>query len=265
MPARKHDSAPTAREAAISDPLVAHAPIERRQLRSASEIDAALERGASLRFVLCLEGALDEAGGARIRRCGGQGVPIRRVTQHAMRRLVPFGHDCQWLALEGPPPGSDLEGVLGAPGVVWLLVGCGYPGNAGAVIRSAEVSGAAGVVVASAFDRVERRDCLRYAMRVDRFFPVHFEDAQATVARARAVGREVIAVEDVGKQMPWEVDLTGSPLIVVGGEQAGIPQALLAEADHVIRVPMHGFLPSYNLQAAMAVVMGERLRQLSPG
>jgi len=29
----------------------------------------------------------------------------------------------------------------------------------------------------------------------------------------------------------------------------------------VLRIPMHGFLPSYNLQAAMAVVMGERLRQ----
>ena len=40
-----------------------------------------------------------------------------------------------------------------------------------------------------------------------------------------------------------------------------IPESVLACADDVVRVPMHGFLPSYNLQAAMAVVMGERLRQ----
>ncbi len=213
--------------------------------------------------MLRLEGALEPEAVARLERCEAQGVAVRRVTEHAMRRLVPFGCECQWLALEGPPPGRDLEGVLASPGVVWLLVGCGYPGNAGAVIRSAEVSGAAGVVVASEFDRVERRDCLRYAMRVDRFFPVHFENAQTTVARARDLGRPVFAVEDIGKRMPWEVDLTGSPLIVVGGEQEGVPESLLAEADHVIRVPMQGFLPSYNLQAAMAVVMGERLRQVA--
>ena len=33
------------------------------------------------------------------------------------------------------------------------------------------------------------------------------------------------------------------------------------EADLVLRIPMRGFMPSYNLQAAMAAVASERLRQ----
>ena len=147
------------------------------------------------------------------------------------------------------------------PGVVWLLVGCAYPSNAGVVIRSAEVSGASAVVIASNFNRSERRDCVRYAMRVDRFFPVHFEDAEHTFSLAREAGRTIIAVEDTGKHAPWQVDLRGLLMIVVGGEEDGIPKTLLAQANQTVHVPMHGFLPSYNLQSAMAVVMGERLRQ----
>lgn len=178
-----------------------------------------------------------------------------------MRRLVPFGVVNQVVALVGPPVSSNLGEVMEQAGVVWLLAGCTYPGNVGFAIRSAEVSGAAAVVVASDFDRTERRDCLRYGMRVDRFFPVLFESAEDTVALAREAGRTVVAVEDVGKHAPWEVDLRGPVLIIVGGEEAGISEALRSQADAIVRVPMHGFLPSYNLQAAMAIVMGERLRQ----
>ena len=42
---------------------------------------------------------------------------------------------------------------------------------------------------------------------------------------------------------------------------AHLHASILDLADAVLSIPMRGFLPSYNLQAAMAVVMGERLRQ----
>jgi tRNA G18 (ribose-2'-O)-methylase SpoU len=236
-------------------------PIHRRQLRSAAEIDEALDCGRPIRFVLCLETRCGDAVERVVARAESMGVTIRRVGEREMRRLVPIGIETQVLGLEGPAPATSLAEVMQGPGIVWLLVGCVYPSNAGYVIRSAEVSGAAGVVIASRFDRVERRDCLRYGMRVDRFFPVHFGAAEQTVALARNCGRTVVAVEDVGKLAPWQADLRGPLLAIVGGEEGGIPDALLAAADQVVRVPMHGFLPSYNLQAAMAVVMGERLRQ----
>jgi tRNA(Leu) C34 or U34 (ribose-2'-O)-methylase TrmL len=37
---------------------------------------------------------------------------------------------------------------------------------------------------------------------------------------------------------------------------------VLDACDGALRIPMRGFIPSYNLQAAMAMVAGERLRQL---
>jgi tRNA G18 (ribose-2'-O)-methylase SpoU len=36
---------------------------------------------------------------------------------------------------------------------------------------------------------------------------------------------------------------------------------VLAAADAVVRIPMAGFLRSYNLQAAVAIVAAERMRQ----
>jgi tRNA G18 (ribose-2'-O)-methylase SpoU len=50
-------------------------------------------------------------------------------------------------------------------------------------------------------------------------------------------------------------------LLVIGGETRGIPAPLLARCDEVLRIPMAGFIPAYNLQAAMAAVAAERLRQ----
>jgi tRNA G18 (ribose-2'-O)-methylase SpoU len=41
-----------------------------------------------------------------------------------------------------------------------------------------------------------------------------------------------------------------------------VPPEVLEACDLTVRIPMRGFIPSYNLQAAMAIVAGERLRQL---
>ena len=69
-------------------------------------------------------------------------------------------------------------------------------------------------------------------------------------------------MEDVGEAPPWRTDLTGPVLLVVGGESHGVPEAVLAACQGAIRIPMAGFIRSYNLQAAVAIVAAERTRQL---
>ncbi|MBW2274978.1 MAG: hypothetical protein JRG96_17055 [Deltaproteobacteria bacterium] len=230
-----------------------HEEAGRRRLRGVRAIEAALADGAELRLLLCPEGPLDES---------VTGLVRTRVAEAEAGSGQDAGAGEGLLALVGPDPAAELEVWLARRGAAWLLTGTAYPGNAGFVVRSAEVSGADGVVIDADFGRDARRECLRAAMRADRFFPVCFTKAVDAVAAARRAGRRIIAVEDSGDRAPWELDLRGAVLFVVGGERQGIPQALLGEADAVLRIPMAGFVPSYNLQAAMAVVMGERLRQL---
>ena len=52
-------------------------------------------------------------------------------------------------------------------------------------------------------------------------------------------------------------------MLVVGGERDGIRDSILNASDSIVRIPMAGFVPSYNLQAPVAVVAAEALRQRS--
>ena len=46
--------------------------------------------------------------------------------------------------------------------------------------------------------------------------------------------------------------LTGNVLFVVGAEREGVSQEVLDACDEVVRLPMDGFVPSYNLQVAIS-------------
>ena len=140
-----------------------------------------------------------------------------------------------------------------------MLAGAQYQTNIGYCIRVAEASGASGLIVTGEWTSDDRHRIVRAAMRTHRFMPVIF-GCDGLEALESWTGR-VVAIEDVGTDEPWDADLTGDVILIVGGENAGISDELLAAADQTIRIPMAGFTPSYNLQAPMAVVAVEALRQ----
>jgi TrmH family RNA methyltransferase len=234
----------------------------RRQLVGTAAIESALERGESLQRIVVRRGADDAGVVSLLRRASSAGVPVQRVGPRQFQRLRQRGDACDALGLVGPAPDDGPEDVLRGDGATWHLVRIAYPGNAGMAVRTAEVSGAAGVFVDSDFDRDERRAALRASMRADRFMPVFFGPAEGVLEEAAKWGRRLLAIEDVGDVAPWDIDLSGRVHFVVGGEARGIPDAILAACDAVIRIPMPGFVPSYNLQGAVAAVASERLRQL---
>ena len=78
---------------------------------------------------------------------------------------------------------------------------------------------------------------------------------------AKANGFRIVAAEDVGTKGPWDEDLTGNILLVVGAEREGVSPKVLEAADAVVKLPMDGFVPSYNLQVAVSVLAVEALRQ----
>ncbi len=194
-------------------------------------------------------------------RARARGVTVRPTSANDLRRMSATATPCDALGLVGPDPDAPLAEVLARSGCAWLLCGVAYPGNAGYAIRTAEVSGADAILLDCGFDAAGRRLALRASMHAHRFFPVRWLAADDALDAARAAGRRVVAIEDSGADAPWEVDLRGPVLFVIGGETRGIPAAVLARGDATVRIPMRGFIPAYNLQAAMAIVAGERLRQ----
>jgi tRNA G18 (ribose-2'-O)-methylase SpoU len=234
----------------------------RRQLAGPEEVEAAVARGEAVRLLLVSAAPRDPRVGALAGALRAAGVPVHEASAASLRRLSKADPAAEVLALVGPDPGAAPAAVLAGRGAAWLLVGLAYPGNTGFAIRTAEVSGADAVFVDNDFDHEARREATRASMRADRYLPVFWMRAAEALRLAREAGRTVIALEDVGTAAPWEVDLTAPALFVLGGERHGIPPDVLGAADRVLRLPMQGFIPSYNLQAAMAAVSLERLRQL---
>lgn len=167
------------------------------------------------------------------------------------------------LALVGRNPDLSLQEVFSNGGLVWLLAGAAYPVNIGFCIRTAEVSGASAVIVDAELNNPERSAAKRASMKAHRFIPVHWTPGLDAIKMAKKSGFRIIAVEDIGTSAPWDVDMTGDIILVVGGEKNGISSEILSESDEIVRIPMSGFVPSFNLQAPLSAVAIEAQRQRS--
>ncbi len=228
-----------------------------------AEVSVALE-SEDVSLVLFLRGT-DDPEAARLRAIAeGRAIPVLEASNNDMWRMS-RANDGQVpppiLALVGRKHLASVAEVLSTGGIVWLLAGARYPVNIGFTIRTAEVSGASAVFVDGKLSHSEKKAARRASMKAHRFMPVHWVDGLDIVSRAKDAGFRVVSLEDSGEVEPWGEDLTGDVMLVVGGERDGIPRPILEKSDSVVRVPMSGFVPSYNLQAPMAVVAAEALRQ----
>ena len=194
--------------------------------------------------------------------CVKQNIPLEEGSTNDLWRMSATGHT-DALALLGRQPHGTLEEVFERGGSVWLLDGVQYPTNLGFGIRTIEVSGADAVVLNISRTHQDRRTIRRSSMRADRFIPVVYSDTTSIINEAKKAGFRIVAAEDVGTVEPWDADLTGDVLFVVGAEREGVSQEVLDACDEVVRLPMNGFVPSYNLQVAISVLAVESLRQRS--
>ena len=227
------------------------------QITGAEAVLAALDADEPITMVLVDR----EKNTAAIRtKCQQRGIPVEEGSTNDLWRMSADGH-VDALALVGRVPQATLEQAFERGGTVWFFDGVTYSTNLGFAIRTAEVAGADAVVLNVMKTHEERRTIRRSSMRADRFLPVVYDTTEAILSAARTHNFRIITVEDVGTHQPWEEDLTGDVLLVVGAEKEGISQTVLDAADACVLLPMDGFVPSYNLQVAVSVVAVEALRQ----
>ena len=189
-----------------------------------------------------------------------QNIPLEEGSTNDLWRMSADGH-VDAIALVGRVPFGNLEQVLARGGTIWFFDGVTYSTNLGFAIRTAEVSGASAVVLNVSKTHEERRTIRRSSMRADRFIPVVYSTTNEILEAVRKAKIRLIAVEDTGTHEPWDEDLTGDVMLVVGAEKEGVSNQVLSAADSCVVLPMDGFVPSYNLQVAVSVVALEALRQ----
>lgn len=225
------------------------------QITGADEVLKALESGVEIKLVLVDR---EEDCTEIIQMCESRNIPVTEGSSTDLWRMSANGQQ-KALALIGREPKGTLEEVFEREGAIWLFDGVEYAPNLGFGVRTAEVSGATAVIINVKKTHDERRTIRRAGMRATRFIPVIYASTEEVLA---ACNRRIVVAEDVGGKAPWDSDLTGDVMLVVGAENAGVSKEVLDAADEIVRLPMPGFVPSYNLQVAVSALAIERLRQL---
>ena len=236
----------------------------RRQISGIAAISQAIEEDETVRLLLVRTEQTSPDLAPLVEQARRKGIPVIASKDRDVWRMAQSDPDAQVLALLGPSPVATEDELLGRGGAIWALVDLQYPTNIGYVIRTAEVSGASGVLVFGDYTNKDKGRAFRIAMGAERFLPVLWPETAAVqwLETARARGYRLVALENVDAKPPWEVPLAGDVIMIVGAERHGIPAEILDVCDDVVHVPMDGFVPSYNLQAPVAVLAAERLRQV---
>ena len=230
-----------------------------------SEVSAAMDVGEDISLILVRRNHSNPDVAALVKRAQAMNIRVTEGSENDLWRMARDNADGapDVLALVGREPSATFEEVLAKGGLIWLLDGAKYPVNIGFCIRTAEVSGADAVIIDGELNNSERSAAKRASMKAHRFLPVFWMEAVETITAAKAAGFLIVALEDIGTSAPWEVDLTGDVIIIVGGERSGISAEVMALADEIVRIPMTGFVPSFNLQAPLSAVAIEAQRQRS--
>lgn len=190
-----------------------------------------------------------------------------------------------WRAPE--TPGEELERLCGSPdhqGVVAevdpypyagasellrkenaLLVALDQvqdPRNLGAVARSAEAAGAAGLVIPERrAAEVTAVACKASAGAVEHLLIAHVRNLADWLAEAKQAGFWTWGADASADKAPWDIDLTGPTILVLGGEGKGLRPRVAAACDGLVAFPQRGRIDSLNVSAAAAALLFEAVRQ----
>src|SRR6476646_3561673 len=162
-----------------------------------------------------------------------------------------------------PYPYGDPVGMLRQDSA--LLVALDQvqdPRNLGAICRSAEFAGAAGVVVPERRSaEVTATVCKAAAGAVEHLDLARVRNLADWLAEAKEAGFWVWGADAEADAPPWEVDLSGSTVLVLGGEGKGIRPRVASACDGLVALPQAGAVDSLNVSAAATALLFEAVRQ----
>jgi 23S rRNA (guanosine2251-2'-O)-methyltransferase len=156
----------------------------------------------------------------------------------------------------------DIEDFAKAPPLTVVLDGIEDPRNFGAAARAAYALGANLLVVP--FDRAAAPTASAVrasAGALCRIPLVRATNLRRALELLKQKGAWIVGAEADGEQALWDVDLTGSTVLVIGGEDRGLRRLTRESCDHVVHVPMTAQDMSLNAADAATLLLYEALRQ----
>ena len=228
----------------------------------------ALRADVPIKRVLIAEGtkpdrSLDEIA----RRASSAGAEVVRAPKRELDAKSERGAHQGVLAEAAPYRFASLDDVLAAAkgkddALIIALDQVTDPGNLGAIVRTAEVVGADGVLIA------KRRSAAvtPAAYKSSAGALAHARLAQESnlvrsIERCKEAGFWVAGASEHAEQTVWDAPLSGRIVLVMGSEGDGLARLTRETCDYLVRLPQAGKVGSLNVAQATTAIAYEWLRR----
>ncbi len=198
--------------------------------------------------------------------CTGAHVPVEYCDREALD-LLTGGAVHQGVAAKMLPiPPADLDDVVDgldaqAPALIVLLDHCQDPHNLGAVIRTAEIAGAACVVCQKDRSATVNGTVVKTSAGAAFRLPVaQVVNVNRALKRLKEKNFWVVGLDHRTDETVWSSPLPERLVLVTGSEGEGISALTAKNCDKLVKFPMAGRTGSLNASVAAALGMFEWVR-----
>ena len=201
------------------------------------------------------------------REAKAKGTPVKFVTKERLDQLSETGHHQGVIAYAAAYEYAEVEEILenarkkGEPPFIFLLDNIEDPHNLGAIIRTANLAGAHGVIVPKNRAAGLTAVVAKTSPGALNFTPVaRVTNLAKTIEELKKEGIWFVCADMGGTQM-YDLNLKGPIGLVIGNEGEGVGRLVREKCDMIASIPMKGDIDSLNASVAAGVLAYEIVRQ----
>lgn len=227
----------------------------------------AFRSGKTIDKVFILDGCQDGPIATIKREAKKQDTLIKFVAKERLDQMSETGKHQGVIAYAAAYEYAEVEDMLksaeekGEPPFLFLLDNIEDPHNLGAIIRTANLAGAHGVIIPKNRAVGLTASVARTSAGALNYTPVaKVTNLSKTIEELKKRGLWFVCADMDGTQM-HQLDLKGAIGLVIGSEGEGVSRLVKEKCDFVASIPMKGDIDSLNASVAAGVLAYEIVRQ----
>ncbi|NLN82684.1 MAG: 23S rRNA (guanosine(2251)-2'-O)-methyltransferase RlmB [Clostridiales bacterium] len=229
-------------------------------------VNEALRSGRAIDKILIAKGERSGSINVIIAQCRERGIPVKEVDFRKLESLAGPHHQgiAAVAACKEYATVDDLFAAAEAKNEPPFFVVCDEledPHNLGAIIRTADATGAHGIIIPKRRSAGLTSAVYKASAGAVEYVPVaRVSNITETLRELKKRGVWIYGMDMKGEA--WcSTDLRGPVAIVVGSEGKGIGRLVHEQCDFTLSLPMLGSISSLNASVACGVLLYEVLRQ----
>lgn len=227
----------------------------------------AFRSGKTIDRLFVLDGCQDGPVRTIVREAKKHDTIVNFVPKERLDSMSETGHHQGVMAYAAAYEYAEVEDILkiaeekGEPPFLFLLDGIEDPHNLGAIIRTANLAGAHGVIIPKRRAVGLTATVARTSAGALNYTPVaKVTNMAATIEDLKKRGIWFVCA-DMGGESMYRLNLTGPIGLVIGNEGEGVGRLVKEKCDFVASIPMKGQIDSLNASVAAGVLAYEIVRQ----